>query len=370
MYILVVETNKLEYKLKNKIFLNINLYEIRLEDDINDFIYNKDLLKPFLFDCQCALFFIDITNYKSFELVKEFISKIDKVKFPYLKIIIVENKSDLINVIDNEEYQKYKNNEPNIDYIIKISLKTGDNLDQLINKIYNEVNPNSSGKNLLPINKVAKFIHDFKNQIEKCENALSLILLGSDMAGKTTFLERYVKNKFTQPPSTIGIDKEIKILKIMEHHHKLTIWDTAGQERFRSLPRKFYQNADGILIFFDINDKYSFEDISDWMKEIKENSIEDNIIYIIGNKIDKNEEKISKKEIKKLAKKFRCKYYEISCKWNLNIEEIIARITLECYQKRLKTHDIQIEKILNEDFLEYANNKNEIFSKLEKYIDF
>lgn len=273
-------------------------------------------------------------------------------------------------MIDNEEYQKYKNNEPNIDYIIKISLKTGDNLDQLLNQIYNEVNPNSSGKNLLPINQVAKFIHDFKNQIEKCENALSLILLGSDMAGKTTFLERYVKNKFTQPLSTMGIDKEIKILKIMEHHHKLTIWDTAGQQRFRILPRKFYQNANGILIFFDINDKYSFEDISDWMKEIKEKSIEDNIIYIIGNKIDKNEEKISKEEIKNLAKKFRCKYYEISCRWDLNIEEIIARITLECYQKKLKTHDVQIEKILDEDFLEYAKYKNKIFPKLEKYIDF
>ena len=249
-------------------------------------------------------------------------------------------------------------------------MKTGDYLDQLLNQIYNEVNPNLSRKNLLPINQVAKFTHDI-NKIEKCEDALSLILLGSDMVGKSTFLETYVKNKFN--PSfyaTMGIEKEIKVLKIMEHHHKLTIWDTAGQARFRSLYRKYYKNADGILIFFDINDKYSFEDISDWMKEIKENSIEDNIIYIIGNKIDKNEEKISKKEIKKLAKKFRCKYYEISCKWNLNIEEIIARITLECYQKRLKTHDIQIEKILNEDFLEYANNKNEIFSKLEKYIDF
>ena len=348
----------------------MNLYEIRLEDNIKDFIYNKDLLKPFLFDCQCALFFIDITNYKSFELVKEFISEIDKANYPYLKIIIVENKSDLINVIDNEEYKKYKNNNPNIDYIIKISLKTGDYLDQLLNQIYNEVNPNLSRKNLLPINQVAKFTHDI-NKIEKCEDALSLILLGSDMVGKSTFLETYVKNKFN--PSfyaTTGIEKEIKVLKIMEHHHKLTIWDTAGQARFRSLYRKYYKNADGILIFFDINDKYSFEDISDWMKEIKENSIEDNIIYIIGNKIDKNEEKISKKEIKKLAKKFRCKYYEISCKWNLNIEEIIARITLACYQKRLKTHDIQIEKILNEDFLEYANNKNEIFSKLEKYIDF
>ena len=131
----------------------MNLYEIRLEDNIKDFIYNKDLLKPFLFDCQCALFFIDITNYKSFELVKKkFISEIDKANYPYLKIIIVENKSDLINVIDNEEYKKYKNNNPNIDYIIKISLKTGDYLDQLLNQIYNEVNPNLSRKNLLPIN--------------------------------------------------------------------------------------------------------------------------------------------------------------------------------------------------------------------------
>ena len=362
----------MEYKLKNKRYLNINLYEIRLEDDINDFIYNKDLLKPFLFDCQCALFFIDITNYKSFDLVKEFISKIDKTNYPYLKIIIVENKSDLINVIDNEEYQKYKNNEPNIDYIIKISLKTGDNLDQLINQIYNEVNPSSSGKNLLPINQVAKFIHDFKNKIEKCKSALSLILLGSVCAGKTSFFDRYFKNIFNKKTyPMIGIDKEIKILKIMKHYYKFIIWDTPGQKSVRSLQKKYIQNADGILIFFDINDNYSFEDISDWMKQIKENSIEDNIIYIIGNKIDKNEEKISKEEIKKLAKKFRCKYYEISCRWDLNIEEIIARITLECYQKQLKTHDVQIEKILDEDFLEYAKyKKKKLFSKLEKYIDF
>ena len=273
-------------------------------------------------------------------------------------------------MIDNEEYQKYKNNEPNIDYIIKISLKTGDNLDQLINQIYNEVNPNLPGENLLPINQVAKFTHD-KNKIEKCKSALSLILLGSVCAGKTSFFDRYFKNIFNKKTyPMIGIDKEIKILKIMEHYYKFIIWDTPGQKRMVNLPKKYFQNADGILIFFDINDKYSFEDISDWMKQIKENSIEDNIIYILGNKIDKNEEKISKEEIKKLAKKFRCKYYEISCRWDLNIEEIIARITLECYQKQLKTHDVQIEKILDEDFLEYAKYKNKIFPKLEKYIDF
>jgi len=249
-------------------------------------------------------------------------------------------------------------------------LKTGDNLDELLNQIYNRVNPNINGKYLLSMNLVAKYIGNERlSEINK--NALSLILLGAEMSGKSSFLNRYFKNLFNEPNfTTIGIDKEIKILKIMDHYCKLTIWDTAGQARFRALPRKYYNNVDGILILFNINDNYSLEDVSDWMKEIKENTVKDNLIYIIGNKIDKNEENISKSEIQKYAKKFRCKYYEISCKWNLNIEEVIARMILECYQRQLNTHDIKIEKILDEDFLEYAKYKNTIFPKLEKYIDF
>ena len=126
----------------------MNLYEIRLEDNI---LYNTDLLDAFLFECQCALFFVDMTNHKSFDPVKYMISKInkDKHKYPYLKIIIVENKIDLIPEIQNEEYQKYKNdnNNKNIDFIT-ISIKTQNNLDILLNQVYNELSPNNSEKNL------------------------------------------------------------------------------------------------------------------------------------------------------------------------------------------------------------------------------
>ena len=70
-----IEVNQIHYKLKDGQYLNINLFEIKLVDKI---FSNENLIDAFLLDCQCALFFIDITNYKSFELVKEFISKIDK----------------------------------------------------------------------------------------------------------------------------------------------------------------------------------------------------------------------------------------------------------------------------------------------------
>ena len=33
-----------------------------------------------------------------------------------------------------------------------------------------------------------------------------------------------------------------------------------------------------------------------------------------------------------MANKLGVKYYEVSCMWNLNIEEVMARIVLDCYR--------------------------------------
>ena len=39
--------------------LNINLYEIRIDENFNK---NQELIDSFLYECQCALFLVDITN--------------------------------------------------------------------------------------------------------------------------------------------------------------------------------------------------------------------------------------------------------------------------------------------------------------------
>ena len=337
----------------------MNLYEIRLEDNI---IYNDTLLEAFLFDCQCALFLVDKTNPDSFDKVKTIISFIKDESYPNLKKIIVENKSDINTEKQNVALKNFVNFYPNIGYT-SISLKTGDNFEDLLIQIYNEINPE---KNIFPLDKVAKcsLKADYVN--ENYKGAFSLILVGDTQVGKSNFMTRYAKNKFNADfISSIGMNNEIKMMKIKNEYYKLTLWDTAGQERFRSLPRKYYRNVDGVLLLFDINDKSTFEDVNNWMSDVNENidtgegEEKDVVIYILGNKIDliKNDEdnkeeekkeKVTKEEIEELVNKLKVKYYDISCKWNLNIDEVMARIILDCTNKnkqRSKTFIITKDKM-------------------------
>ena len=151
------------------------------------------------------------------------------------------------------------------------------------------------------------------------------------------------------------------------YNYKFTLWDTAGQEKYKSISRQYYKKADGILLLFDVNDMGTFDNVNMWINEIYENSEKiinkegegekkesDIVIYLIGNKVDfaQNDEKeIEKvkednkeKEKEELTEKLGVKYYEISCKWNLNIEEVMARIVLDCIKlNREKKNRIQLQ---------------------------
>ena len=250
---------------------------------------------------------------------------------------------------------------------IEISAKTKENLNDLLNEIYKAVNPEPSNNNLLPINQVTKYSGKELLRMNY-DGALSLILVGSSGVGKTNFMTRFSNNVFNiQSLSNTGINKEMKSIKInnKECFH-LTLWDTAGQERYRSLPRSYYKNVDGVLLLFDINEKTSFKDVTNWMNEINQYSpvkrnedeenkenIDDVIVYLIGNKIDvinndETKEKVTQEEKEELINKLGVKYYEVSCKWNLNIEEVMTRIILDSYRcnrrKNRKESTLQLQR--------------------------
>ncbi len=325
-------------EMENSKSLDLNLYEVRID---SSFIEKESIIETFLYECQCALFLVDITNPESFTLIKNLLKAINLSNFPYLKIILVLNKSDLdgSRQVSNLEIKEFLESNNNLDSQ-EISLKNGNNINELLKKINTYVNET---KNEIPSNIVSESL-DKKIGIINGQGSLSFILIGDSTVGKTCFLTRYFKNQFNEAfLSTIGIDKEIKHVKVGNDSYKMTLWDTAGQDRFRCLPKKYYQNADGVLLLFDVTNEETFKNVSIWMKDVKENSSK-NIsnengkeseiaLYLIGNKIDLPNRVISKEQAQTEANSLGMKYFEISCKINMNIVEVMNRMIMECHMK-------------------------------------
>ena len=122
------------------------------------------------------------------------------------------------------------------------------------------------------------------------EFQIKLLTLGETGVGKTSIILRYTDNSFLNSQLyTIGIDCKIKKIKIDNKYINVLIWDTAGQERFRNITSHYYNNADGILLVYDISNRESFENLNYWLNEINEKADKNKInLILVGNKSDIN----------------------------------------------------------------------------------
>lgn len=51
---------------------------------------------------------------------------------------------------------------------------------------------------------------------------------------------------------------------------KLQLWDTSGQGRFCTIIRSYSRGAQGVILVYDITNKWSFDGIDRWLKEVEE----------------------------------------------------------------------------------------------------
>lgn len=171
---------------------------------------------------------------------------------------------------------------------------------------------------------------------------LKILLLGNGTVGKTSLINRYLKNVYNPVYlTTIGIDQSIKFLSVNNKHIKLSIWDTAGQEQFRTIAKSFYNKTDAVILCFDLTEKESLDSISYWIEQLC-NKIELNKIglVLVGTKLDLADlEKVEgiSEEVKKYVDKYNIKYYKTSSLSGVNVKEVfnyLIKLTLNI--KKLK----------------------------------
>ena len=176
-----------------------------------------------------------------------------------------------------------------------------------------------------------------------------ILLLGDSSVGKTCFLLRYTENTFQEiHMSTIGLDYKLKNVQLDDGKMvKIQIWDTAGQDRFRSITRNYYKGAHGIILIYDVTSRKTFENVRNWLTQIKEEVTDKVTIILIGNKIDNVEgRKVTTEEGQNMAKEYGLNFFETSAKSGINIDSAfneMVKKTVEVYSKI----DSQGEKLKN-----------------------
>ncbi len=175
---------------------------------------------------------------------------------------------------------------------------------------------------------------------ENTKIVLKLILVGSFGTGKTSLRRHYMgqrmKRKYT---ATVGADFSLKLIELDNIAYQLLIWDIAGEAKFETVRDVYYQGAHGVILVFDLARRESFDDLSQWVKEIEKSTKTEGIpVILLGNKKDlaplEMNQCATNKEIQdfveglneKYEGDFIVEYLETSVLTGLNIESAFTKL--------------------------------------------
>ena len=150
---------------------------------------------------------------------------------------------------------------------------------------------------------------------------------------KPLFLTSFLKLTLLSPNIII---KEFgaRLINIDQYQIKLQIWDTAGQESFRSITRSYYRDAAGALLVYDITRRESFNHLSRWLEEARQNGNPNMTIMLIGNKSDlEHRRAVTTKEGELFAQENGLVFLETSAKSAANVEQAFIKTAENIYEK-------------------------------------
>lgn len=139
---------------------------------------------------------------------------------------------------------------------------------------------------------------------------LKLVIAGDGAAGKTTISKKLsgTLQDHNELTMTTGID--FHTLDVSDKTNDAIIWDLGGQEQFRCFQDTFFQNADIIILVFDVTRIDSFFNIDSWLSMVDRNATSQ--VYLIGNKIDVCNRVVFQEEAEGYALEKDLKYFEFS----------------------------------------------------------
>ena len=167
----------------------------------------------------------------------------------------------------------------------------------------------------------------FNNNINN-NNELKIIIVGNSGTGKTSYVNKWVKDEFTeQYHVTIVSEFSYKVTEYKGKIYKINIWDLAGMDQNIYITKIFSKDAHGCVVLTDITDEKSLESSIKWKESIDEATkfLDGGLIpsILIRNKIDLlNKDINDDNKIKEFVEKNNfINVFNTSAKTGIGIEE-------------------------------------------------
>jgi small GTP-binding protein len=167
------------------------------------------------------------------------------------------------------------------------------------------------------------------------DSQYKICLLGEPLVGKTHLVSAITGRPFTHKP-TAGADISHRKLQVSEGREIAAIfWDLSGQPVFKNVRRIFYEGSHALIYAYDVTRPNTLAELTNWIKEIRDNLGECPSI-LVGNKIDlKGERKIEKELGQKFADKMKAKaFFEASAVTKNNLGDVFKAAIREAIRFR------------------------------------
>lgn len=157
---------------------------------------------------------------------------------------------------------------------------------------------------------------------------MKVCLIGEFAVGKTSLIQRYVYNTFSDRYiQTIGakITKKSLLLHYPELSTDLdidlTLWDIMGEKGFRELLKEaYFYGAQGILAVCDVTREDTFYELPTWINSVEKVTGEIPMVFL-ANKIDLTDTiAVEEEDMRMMGESYDASYLPTSAKTGENVE--------------------------------------------------
>ena len=191
-------------------------------------------------------------------------------------------------------------------------------------------------------------------------NEAKLLLIGQGSVGKTSLIERLIRNKYDKNQSqTDGLNVETWNVQVNSKDIRLNVWDFGGQEIYHATHQFFLTKRSLYLLVCNCRISEEENRIEYWLKLIESFGGQSPVI-IVGNKKDEQPLDINRKALREKYPNIQA-IIETSCQDNIGIDELRTAI-LQQIANLKEVYDLlpltwfevkqQLES-MTEDFISY-----------------